>query len=237
MTQRMSNSQLLHARMQVTCGQLSASLRHYWSQSDLRARVPAFFVLMHQIVRASVPLMEAARSVALQRTDHDPVCRLLAPYLAHHSLEECDHDVWLLEDLAAAGILQDEVTSAIPSPNVAALVGAQYYWAVHHHPVALMGYMRLLEGNAPSQAHIDRLERLSGLPAASFRTYRLHGDLDAGHLRQMDAFLDSLPLSDAQANVIWISASHTARMLARCLEDIEQEDTNSAIRRACYERQ
>ena len=29
----------------------------------------------------------------------------------------------------------------MPSPAVAALVGSQYYWLLHHHPVALLGFV------------------------------------------------------------------------------------------------
>ena len=38
-----------------------------------------------------------------------------------------------------------------PAPAVAALVGAQYYWVLHHHPVALLGYIGLLEGYPPGR--------------------------------------------------------------------------------------
>ena len=34
--------------------------------------------------------------------------------------------------------------------TAAALVGAQYYWIRHVHPVALLGYVMLLEGYPPS---------------------------------------------------------------------------------------
>jgi hypothetical protein len=178
---------------------------------------------MHQIVRASVPLMNVARSLAGERAGMDPVCRELGAFLSVHAEEERDHDEWLLEDLEANGIGREDVISRIPSPHVAALVGAQYYWIQHQHPVALIGYMRLLEGNPPSQAHVQRLQRESGLPSAIFRTYRLHGELDPNHMQDLDLLLDSLPLSDSQGHLVWISASHTATALAQCLEDLQGE--------------
>jgi hypothetical protein len=47
---------------------------------------------------------------------------------------------------SCSGRIEPAQTLSIrPSANVAALVGAQYYWILHHHPVALLGYMATLE--------------------------------------------------------------------------------------------
>ena len=217
-----ANSRLIGDRMEVTCGRLYATYERFWQQPELESLVPSFFVLMHQVVRASVPLMEFARSLCTL-DDADDVRQTLARYLTVHIDEERHHDDWLLDDLAAAGFSTEDVLGAIPSRRVASLVGAQYYWVRHFHPVALVGYMRLLEGNPPSDEHIDRLQRLSGLPADAFRTYRLHGSADPGHGRDLDALLDALPLSQSQLEIIWLSASHTAETLADCLDDIVRE--------------
>lgn len=222
------NSQVLGDRMQVTCGSLQTTYRRLWQRTDLAVFLPSFLILMHQIVRASVPLMKVARLVAAKRGAHDPVSRKLAAYLSGHIKEERDHDEWLLEDLAVVGLSRDDILGRIPSSSVASLVGAQYYWIQHHHPVALLGYIRLLEGNAPSEAHIEDLQRRSGLPAALLRTYRLHGALDPTHMSELDASLDSLTLSESQGQLIWISASHSATVLASCLEDVERECLRSA---------
>jgi hypothetical protein len=217
-----SNSSRLADRMDVTCARLYATYDRFWRDPGLEDRVPAFFVLMHQIVRASVPLMEFARSVCV--TDNaDAVSRQLGDYLRVHIAEERHHDVWLLDDLAAAGICEDQVLGTIPPRSVAALVGAQYYWARHFHPVAMVGYMRLLEGNPPSDAHIERLRLASNLPAEAFRTYRLHGSADPDHCRDIDELLDRLPLSESQLQLIWLSASHTGAALSDCLDDIVRE--------------
>ena len=111
-----------------------------------------FLVLMHQIVRASVPLMNVAHANAVERGRKDGRSRLLARYLSKHIAEERDHDEWLIEDLETAGMRRTDITGHIPSRAAASLVGAQYYWIRHHDPVALVGYMRVLEGNPPSAA-------------------------------------------------------------------------------------
>jgi hypothetical protein len=215
--------------MQLTCAPLYATYRRFWTQERLHDVLPSFFILMHQIVRASVPLMQCARSVATERASWDPVCREMVAYLAQHVEEERDHDEWVIEDLETVGLSREDVLGRIPAGNVASLVGAQYYWIQHHHPVALLGYIRLLEGGPPSQSHIDNLQRRSGLPAAMFRTYRLHGQLDPNHLGDLNLCLDSLPLSELHSHLLWVSATHTASELTRCLEQLERSNTATLV--------
>jgi hypothetical protein len=219
------HSKVLSDRMEITCGHLYSTYERFWQYDDLGRLVPSFLILMHQIVRASVPLMETARAICDGSTD-DPVCRTFGAYLTAHIEEERHHDIWLLEDLEAAGFPRADVLGRIPSPSVASLVGAQYYWIQHHHPVALLGYMRLLEGNPPSESHVRKLQLRSGLPEALFRTYRLHGVLDPNHGQDLDSLCDSLPLSDSHELLIWISASHCASVLARCLDELERHAAN-----------
>ena len=215
-----SNSEILLARMEITCGRLDSAYERLWRHPQIGRLVPAFLVLMHQIVRASLPLMQTAQVVAQNRSAADAVCRKLSKYLVHHIEEERNHDEWLLQDLETAHIGRDDVMGRVPPASVASLVGAQYYWVLHHDPVSLLGYMRILEGSPPSNAHIDNLQRKSGLPTSLFRTYALHGELDPHHLGDLDRFLDSLPLNESQGYLIWASASHTADALAMSIEKL-----------------
>ncbi len=209
--------------MTVTCGGLSSTYRRFWRHPEVPGLLPSFMILMHQVVRASIPLMALAQSVSRERADIDQVCRQLSEFLPSHIEEERDHDIGILDDLEVIGISREDILDRIPPPMVASLVGAQYYWILHHHPVALLGYMILLEGNPPSEAHIRRLQEKSRLPTDFFRAYRLHGELDPTHVNTLNSFLDSLPLSESQGHLIWISASHTASALACCLADIERK--------------
>jgi hypothetical protein len=92
--QTLSHSALLRRRMQVTCSPLYEAYRRFWASEDLALLLPAFLILMHQIVRASVPLMEAARSEARVRSS-GAVHRRLAAYLSTHIRDERRHDEWL----------------------------------------------------------------------------------------------------------------------------------------------
>jgi hypothetical protein len=80
-----------------------------------------YLFAMHCIIRASVPLMQAARERALTMGETDPVAAGLADYLGTHIPEEMHHDDWLLRDLEVLGSDRDVVLARIPSLAVARL--------------------------------------------------------------------------------------------------------------------
>jgi hypothetical protein len=213
-----SKSQTLRARIAIMSGLLGAAAERVLRSPDLARLVPAHLVQQHQIIRASVPLMEAAHGQA-NRGREDPVCHSLMRYLERHIEEERHHDEWTLQDLASIGIAPAQTLAAVPSAAVASLVGAQYYWALHYHPVALLGYIAMTEGNAPSEALIAQLEVGSGLPGSVFRTLRLHAAMDPQHQAALDDFIDSLPLGESHERLIADSAIHTGAKLADCIAD------------------
>src|SRR5256885_5150648 len=54
---------------------------------------PEYLITQHEIIRATVPLTEAAAARASAMADGDPVLAGLASYLSAHIDEERDHDV------------------------------------------------------------------------------------------------------------------------------------------------
>jgi hypothetical protein len=187
-------------------------------------------VLTHGIIRASVPLMAAARDRA-RELPGDAVAGMVADYCARHIEEERGHDDWLLEDLASLGVDPEVVRTRPPPPTVAALVGAQYYWIQHVHPVGLLGYVLLLEGWPPTPETVDGLRRRTGYGPAAFRTLLAHADLDPHHGEELDEVLDALPLSAAQRELLGVSALSSAARLAEALEEllVEHVDRASAL--------
>jgi hypothetical protein len=192
----------------------------------VRELYPEYLFVSHCVIRASVPLMETARAEAEARDD--PVSAALAPYLAEHEEEERDHDEWLLGDLALLGHDREALLRRPPPPTVASLVGAQYYWVLHYHPVALLGYIGLLEGYPPSLALIDRLQAGTGYERAAFRTMIAHAELDPGHGAELDALLDTLPLTREHSAVIGLSAMHTVELYTRAIEELLAEFEEAA---------
>jgi hypothetical protein len=168
-----------------------------------------------------VPLTETALAQA-RRLD-DPLGPPLATYLEEHVDEELGHDETLLGDLERIGVGRAEVLARVPSPSVAALVGGQYYWILHHHPVTFLGYVALMEGYPPTADLIATLIERTGYPEDAFRTLIEHGELDPGHRDHLDRTLDDLPLDDSHELAIGLSAIGTASLAAKSLREVVAE--------------
>ena len=183
---------------------------------------PEYLVQQHQIIRATVPLTDAAlaRSRELALDDADPLAAPLAAYLEEHVGEELGHDETLLDDLELLGLERADVLRRIPAPTVAALVGSQYYWILHHHPVTFLGFVALMEGFPPTPELIETLLERTGFPREAFRTYVEHADLDPGHRDHLDRTLDSLPLTAEDEAAVGVSAIASAALAARALDEL-----------------
>jgi hypothetical protein len=166
-----------------------------------------------------VPLTEAA----LEQAQALPDQGALAQYLAEHVDEELGHDETLLGDLEVLGVDRPSVLERIPSPDVAALVGQQYYWIFHFHPMAFLGFVAVMEGYPPAPELIEVLIERTGFPREAFRTYMEHAELDPGHRDHLDRTLDALPLDARNEAALGVSAIATAVMAARSLEAIVEQ--------------
>jgi heme oxygenase-like protein len=180
---------------------------------------PQYLFGCYCVARASVPLMEATRDHALSM-DGDPGLVTLAAYLDRHIIEERGHDEWFLEDLEVLGWDRSTVLTRPPPLSVATMVGTQYYWALHYHPVALLAFLIALESNPPSRELIDELIELTGHDSKSFRTLVEHADLDQHHQEELYQLLDELPLTKEQSAVLGLNAMHTVHMTAVSLEEL-----------------
>jgi hypothetical protein len=214
----MSASSILRRKIDLVIPQFVYAGDRLVGHPRVRELYPEYLFVSHCVIRASVPLMATARDVALTRDD--ALCAALAPYFAEHITEELDHDEWLLDDLELIGHERSAVLRRLPPPTVASLVGAQYYWIHHYHPVALLGYIHQLECYPPSIELIDRLQAGTGYDRAAFRTMIAHAELDPGHGAELDELLDSLELTREQSAVIAISAMHTIELYTRAIEDL-----------------
>jgi len=213
----------LRRKLRLVVPPLAAAGERLIAHPRVRDLYPEYLFTSHCVIRASVPLMETARDRARAEAARDPVCALIAPYLEEHIGEEADHDAWLLDDLEVIGRPRAEVLARPPVPTVAALVGAQYYWVLHHHPVALLGYIGLLEGFPPSPGMIEDLRVRTGYPADAFRTMVAHAELDPRHGDELFELVDTLPLTPEQSAVMGLSAMHSVQMYTRALEDVIAE--------------
>jgi hypothetical protein len=218
MTMTVSRSRKLRAKIELVLPELANVAQALWGHPDFRELYPSFLFAMHGLTRASVPLMQAALDQALIRDD--PLSAQLAAYFRHHIPEERGHDEWVLEDLRVLGIDSADVLAKQPSAVIAELVGSQYYWIFHYHPVALLGYIAVIEGYPPSPEGVAELQTISGYPVAAFRTLAKHARLDLRHRADLNELLDELPLTPELEVVLGVSALRTVDLNARLIEEI-----------------
>jgi hypothetical protein len=204
-----SAGQALRLKIELAGPLLRRSASAFWTTGDLRSRYLAYLQVMHMIIRASVPLMELAAQRCAALAPADPAAALIEPYLRRHIAEELHHDEWLAGDLRAAGIEPAPVLAQRPGAAVASLVGAQYYWISHYHPVCLLGYIGALEGTAPAPETARWLGRRTGYPRGAFRTLDHHARIDDGHAADLYHLVDCLDLDEPRASAIGCSALAT----------------------------
>ena len=199
------------------------------SHPDFRGLYPEFLFTVHTMIRASVPLMEEARAECKKRP-RDPAATAMAAYLEQHIKEERHHDVWCLDDLQAVGVPAQEVEGRVPSPTVAALVGSQYYWMKHYHPLALLGYIAVIEGYPPEEELVEHMQTITGYPQEGFSTLLKHARLDPHHKKDLDDFLNTLTLTDEQLSILGLSAIHTVQLVIQTYKDVlDAHDTAASV--------
>ena len=184
---------------------------------------------MHTIIRASVPLMADALAVVRESYLDTPAGPELAAYFVKHIPEETGHDDWLLDDLARLGLPREAATAHLPSPTVAAMVGAQYYYIRHYHPAVLLGYIAVLEGYPPDVELARRAAELTGYPIEAFRTLRKHAHLDPHHKQDLDDALDGMSFDEDLHGLIRANGLQTMHRLIQLMDEVLTESLSSLL--------
>ena len=214
------HSERLNGKIELVIGALNRASLDFWRHPRICELYPELLFNIHCVIRASVPLMEAARHAALRCADNDPVAGLVAAYLERHIPEEMHHDEWLLDDLRVLGREPAQVLKRVPPVTAAALVGSQYYWALHVHPVAIVAYLAVLEGNPPSAPFLEDVITRTGLPREAFRTYLKHSLLDPHHGAELNQALDAMPLTEPQSALLGVNAFQTVGALRTLFQEL-----------------
>jgi hypothetical protein len=196
----------LRWKIRLAARPLEAACERLWEHPQLPALLPEYFARLYHAMRTTVPMMGVARRRAEELAGVCPVAARLVPYFTKHMREEHDHDVWLLADLPHLGLEPAAVRDALPTEDVAALMGALYYWVLHVHPVTLLAYFAVTEGSPFPVALLDRLVRRRGVPRAALRTLYKHARLDRRHGAEVFRTLDALPLTPAHEEALAITA-------------------------------
>jgi hypothetical protein len=222
------HGELLRLKIELTAPLLDASTARFWEHARLPALFPLFLQTLYGSARATSPLMQTACE-ALRRREGDPLAAPLQAYFGRHLVEEAAHDEWLLDDLASIGIPRERVLAPAPQA-IARLVGAQYYWIAHAHPVCLLGFFAVLEGFPPTDEHLDDVQRRTGLPATAFRMLRHHASEDPAHADEVFRMVDELPLEPWQRDLVSTSALATVSALHDVFEWLLEQESETVNR-------
>ena len=215
-----TEAEALRLKLELVTPELAGATSRLVSDPRVAELYVDYLVACHGILRATIPLMQTAQREALTR--EDDASRDLAVYLEEHIEEEAGEDEWLLQDLEVLGVERSEVLGHVPSANVASLIGSQYYWVVHAHPVSTLGFLAGLEREPPSREFIDDLIARTGHDKAAFRTLIAHADRDPDHRDELDELLDRIQLTRDQWLLVSISAMHSVHALACVLDELVQ---------------
>lgn len=128
-------------------------------------------LLQEQVMRASEPLIK------LNRFAH--------PYFDKHADEEVGHHAWIVRDLANLGLEPQEKVI----PEVADMVGRQYYLIHHVNELHFFGYLAFLEGYPVAPEHVKLLEEHY---PQSMKTITFHAKHDISHRQEICEQLDQL---------------------------------------------
>lgn len=215
----LSPSELLHQKRRLLSTRLWRASRRLWEHPEAARIYPSLLFRAHCIARTAVSVLGAA-AARLESMKDDPVAPGLTEFLHRFIPEETGHDEWLLEDLEVLGVSRQDVLARTPPPAIAALVGAQYYWIAHHHPVSVLGLFFVMETGSPRLDQIEDLIRRTGLPRTAFRTFLRHAALDLKHGGDVEHVIDTLPFTSAHRSMIGVSLAHTTQYLALSTEEI-----------------
>jgi len=108
----------------------------------------------------------------------------LAAYLMHHATEEIGHEQWAYSDLRRLGLTDEEIRSSRPGTACTAMVGMEYFVASHWNPVALFGWLFVLEAFGDDVGHFVA-DKLSSLGGGATRFLDGHGSADHDHIREI----------------------------------------------------
>ncbi len=212
-------SQRLRQTIALTRGPMTALIREVWMHPRLGELYPEFLFAIFGVTSTSASLMRSAAARAAELALDDPLARMLEGYYMEHAEEETGHEQWLLDDLESFGVARHRVLNRLPYASVAALVGTQYYWTLHVHPLAFLGYIAVLESPAQMEFLTEVSER-TGIPLGSMSAHVLHAKLDPEHVAEFDLMLDRLTLTQAQQDLLTVSTITTIAHLQRVFADV-----------------
>lgn len=143
-------------------------------------------------------------------------------FLYAHMNEEAGHEQWVLNDLDAMGVGSESALGYMPTMQLQALTGYNYWSADRRHPCSVLGMVYALEVIAsvyggPITSAIRESLLLEDERGVSFISS--HATLDAEHMAELRVILNGI--DDAAAkNAVVESATFNFHQFTRILEAI-----------------
>jgi hypothetical protein len=218
-----SSSSRLRRKIELALAEYRLPGRLLLEHPDARELYPHYLSRVYFIPRTAIHLMQTALERSRGLSSEDLVAAGLVPYLTRHIAEEMHGDepgAGVLADLEAIGFNTTVLRDGMPATKIAALVGTQYFWISYAHPVAVLGYLEVIEAFHPQWSTIERLAHRTGYPRRAFRQLFEHAELDIKHSQELDTLLDTLPLEPRHERVIALSAFATIELLTEALLEI-----------------
>ncbi len=216
----MSHSQELKSKIRLADPRLQEQLGLFWDHPSFRAVFAEHLVGLYFAVNASIPLLQCALERSRKLAAECPVAAGLIPYFTGHIDEEQYHDEWLLEDIETLGMARSSVTSRIPPPDVAAMIGTQYYYIHHAHPLSMLAYLAVIEGSPPRREELDRVAARMTVPKTSLRSFYKHAEFDIGHSEELWHLIDHLPLEPWHQTLLGLNVIVVTDQLAVIMENV-----------------
>ena len=219
----MSHSQRLRRKVDLVLDEYAAPGWMLLAHRDAARACPEYLSTLAHIPRTAMPLMRTGLARARELEAKDELAARVAAYLEPHIIEEMHGDEpggEALEDLRLLGVDTYAWRARPAAPKMAQLIGAQYFYVLHGHPVAILGYLWVIEVHHPQREAVERLIEVTGLPRAGFRQLLEHAELDVEHARELDEVIDDLPLTHREEELIGVSALLTVQLLSDALTDV-----------------
>ena len=216
----LTTSETLKLKIRVAEQPLIAQLSGFRCHPRFADVFSELLFCLHCSVRASIPLIQSALDSSSTLSDTCPVAAALVSYYEQHIQEEMHHDEWLLDDMESLGMRRDEVLARVPPAEVASMVGSQYYWIKHVHPVALMGYLAVIEGRPNNVESLDEIVANTAVPRDALRSFYKHAWLDVHHSAEIWQLLDTLPLTPSHVALLGLNGMLVVNHLTRIIDSL-----------------
>ncbi len=179
-------------------------------RTDLQTYV-AYLCQAYHHVRHTTPLLMAAGSRFSAQQEW------LRDAMAEYIDEECGHQEWILNDIAACGFDREAARRTAPTVATEVMVAYAYYTIDRVSPVGFFGMVHVLEGTSIALADraADALQKHLGLPDAAFSYLRSHGALDQEHVKFFSGLMDRIDDPADQRLIV-----HCAQVFYRLFGDV-----------------